>query len=78
MNTIKEEAMEAIKSLDDNATWDDLAYTLYVRQKVYEGREDIRAGRVISHEDIKKEFLKNKNKSNKIREIFNGFLKTRK
>ena len=53
MNAVKEEAIEAIKSLDDNATWDDLFYTLYVRKKVGEGLADLENGNYITHEEAK-------------------------
>jgi predicted transcriptional regulator len=61
MNAVKEEAIEAIKTLDDNATWADLVYTLYVKQVIAESEEDVKAGRLVSHEDIKKEFLNDNN-----------------
>lgn len=57
MNAVKEEAIKTIESLDDEATWADLVYTLYVKQVVAESEEDVKAGRLVSHEDIKKEFL---------------------
>lgn len=57
MNAVKEEAIKTIESLDDNTTWEDLVYTLYVKQIVAEGMEEIEKGEFISHEDIEKEFL---------------------
>lgn len=62
MNAIKEEAMEAIKTLDDNATWDDLFYTLYVRKKVAEGWADYKNGNYMTNEEAK-ERLQNRWKS---------------
>jgi len=53
MNTVKEEAIESIENLDENATWDDLFYTLYIRKKVSEGLDDIKKDNVISHEEAK-------------------------
>ena len=32
MPNVKQEAQHLVDSLPDNATWDDLMYTIYVRQ----------------------------------------------
>lgn len=58
MSTVKEEAMESIKTLDENATWDDLFYTLYVRKKVSEGLADLDKGNFITHEEAKERLFK--------------------
>ncbi len=58
MSPVKEEAKKMIENLPDEATWDDLMYEIYVRQKVEMGLKDIEEGRVVSHEHIKKRFLK--------------------
>ena len=57
MSTIKEEAHKVIDSLPENATWDDLMYELYVRQKIEAGIRAADEGRVISHEQVKQRFL---------------------
>ena len=57
MNTIKEEARKIIDHLPDEATWDDLMYELYVRQKIEAGLRAADEGRVISHEQVKQRFL---------------------
>lgn len=57
MSTIKEEARKVIETLPDNATWDDLIYELYVRQKIEAGIRAADEGRVISHEQVKQRFL---------------------
>ena len=46
---IKDEVHKLADKLPDEATWDDVAYSIYVRQAVEEGIEDIKAGRTISH-----------------------------
>ncbi len=48
---IKPEAHRLVDSLPDSATWDDLAYEVYVRQSVEAGRADADAGRVVSHDE---------------------------
>jgi hypothetical protein len=57
MSTVKEEALESIKTLADNATWDDLFYILYVRKKVSEGWADFKNGDYVTHEEAKEIML---------------------
>jgi predicted transcriptional regulator len=57
MGLAQQEAKELIDRLPDNATWDDIMYAMYVRAKIEIGLKDADEGRVISHEEIKKEFL---------------------
>ena len=57
MTTVKEEAKKLINNLPDEITWDDLMYEFYVRQKIEMGLKDIEEGRVVSHENVIKEFL---------------------
>jgi hypothetical protein len=58
MNTIKEEAIQIIKSLPDNCSLDDIIYELYIKKKIEIGLEAIKVGRVIYHEDVKRKFCK--------------------
>ena len=48
---IKSEARRLVDSLPESATWDDLAYEVYVRQSVEAGLADADAGRVLSHDE---------------------------
>ena len=57
MSTVKEEARQLVESLPDHATWDDLMYELYVRQKIAGGIKAADEGRVVPHEEVKKRFL---------------------
>ena len=57
MSSAKEAAREIIERLPDRATWDDIMYELYVKQKIEEGLADIEAGRTIPHEQVKAELL---------------------
>ena len=52
MLKVKESAKQVLESLPDQCTWDDLMYELYVRQKIDRGLEDVRKGRVVSHEEV--------------------------
>jgi hypothetical protein len=57
MQTVKQSAHELIDHLSDQATWDDVMYTLYVRQKLERSLQAAREGKVTSHEEAKKRFL---------------------
>lgn len=57
MGTVKEEARQVIERLPEHATWDDLMYELYVRQKIAAGIKAADEGRVIPHEEVRKKFL---------------------
>jgi hypothetical protein len=48
---IKADAKKLVEALPDSATWDDLAYEVYVRQAVESGLADANGGRVVSHDD---------------------------
>ena len=54
MNT-KQAVLDLLKKLPDDCTLDDLQYHLYVLQAVDRGREEIAAGKKLSHEDVKRE-----------------------
>jgi predicted transcriptional regulator len=53
---IKEEATKLVRDLPEQATWDDLMYEIYVRQKIEEGLKAADEGRVLSHEEVKRRF----------------------
>lgn len=57
MATPKEAAKQLIDHMPDEATWEEILYELYVKQKIEEGLADIEAGRTIPHEQVKAEFL---------------------
>lgn len=54
MKTAKQTAIEAIKNLPDEASFDDIMEKLYFIQKIEAGLKDIEEGRVHSHEEVKK------------------------
>ena len=55
---LKDEVKKIIDNLPDNASLEDIQYTLYVQMKIKEGLDDLNKGKVISHEDIEKRFEK--------------------
>ena len=48
---IKPDARLLVESLPETATWDDLAYEVYVRQAIELGLADAAAGRTLAHDD---------------------------
>jgi len=54
--SVKAKALRALRNLPATATWDDVMYHLYVRQKIETGLADVSAGRTHSHASIRKEF----------------------
>jgi hypothetical protein len=55
MQTLKQEALNAISKLPESADIDDIMYRLYVIDKVKKSQDAIEQGEIISVEDLKKE-----------------------
>ena len=58
MQTAKQEIQELLRELPDDTTLEDIQYHIYVKQKIAQGLADVRAGRVISHEEVEKRFAR--------------------
>ena len=58
MPTAKQAARTALESLPDEATFEEIQYHIYVRQKIEQGLADVEAGRVISHGDVQQRLAK--------------------
>jgi len=56
--TAKQEVQELLQELPDDATLEDIQYHIYVKQKIAQGLADVRAGRVISQEEVEKRFAR--------------------
>ncbi len=54
--TVKDEAMDLLRELPDQATWDDLMYKIYVRQAVEAGIKDSNAGRTLDVKEVRIRF----------------------
>jgi predicted transcriptional regulator len=54
---VKEEALKLVDGLPDEASWDDVIYRMYVRKKIEKGIEAAEQGRVVPHDEVKKQFL---------------------
>ena len=53
---IKEETHRILEKLPDKATWDDLMYSIYVRQAVEAGIKDSDAGHTVDVSEVRKRF----------------------
>ncbi len=55
METLKQEALNAISKMPDSADVDEIMYRLYVIDKVRKGKEAIDRGETLTIEDLRKE-----------------------
>jgi hypothetical protein len=55
MQPAKQEALETIGKLPDDADMDEIMYRLYVLDKVRKGQKAVEAGRTITSKDLKGE-----------------------
>jgi len=60
MSSVKEAARSIVDNLPEQATWDDLMYELYVKQKVEAGLQAADEGRTVPHEEVKARLLARK------------------
>lgn len=60
MSSVKDAARAIIDRLPEQATWDDLMYELYVKQKIEAGLKAADEGRTVPHEEIKARLLARK------------------
>lgn len=59
MATPKETAKQLIEHMSDEATWDEIMYELYVKQKLENGLKASDEGHTVSHEEAKYRLLGN-------------------
>ena len=57
MSSAKEAARQIIDQLPDQASWDDIMYELYVKQKIEAGLKAADEGRTVAHEEAKRRLL---------------------
>lgn len=53
---IRSKVRETIDSLPADASWDDVMYRLYVRQKIEAGLQDVEQGHTLSVSEVRKRF----------------------
>ena len=54
MSTAKEEIRKLLDRLPDDASFEDIQYHIYVREKIGQGVEDIEAARVLGQEEVER------------------------
>jgi len=52
MRTAKEEVRRMLDQIPDDATFEDIQYHIYVRQKIDRGLDDVARGRVLTEEEF--------------------------
>ena len=55
MESLKQEALNAISKMPDSADIDEIMYRLYVIDKVRKGKEAVERGETVSIDELKKE-----------------------
>ena len=58
MNTAKEQVMKMLDQLPDDASFEDIQYHIYVREKIEHGLKDIQEGRVLTQEEVEERMSK--------------------
>lgn len=54
----KEEVIKLIKGLPENVTLEDIMRELYVKAKIDKGIQELNAGKVFSHDEVKEKIGK--------------------
>lgn len=58
MSTAKDEVRKMLDELPDDATFEDIQYHIYVREKIIRGLKDAEEGRVLSEEETERRMSK--------------------
>lgn len=58
MSAAKEAIRKLLDQIPDDASLEDIQYHIYVRQKIEQGLEDVKAGRLLSHEEVERRMTK--------------------
>lgn len=51
MQNARREIQKLLKNIPDNASYENIQYRIYVRQKIAQGEADVEAGRVLTQEE---------------------------
>jgi predicted transcriptional regulator len=54
MATVKEEVRRMIESLPDDATWEEVQYSIYVRERIERGRREAADGKILDEEEVER------------------------
>jgi predicted transcriptional regulator len=58
METAKEQVQQILQMLPEDASLEDIQYHIYVRQKIEQGLDDEKAGRVVTHAEVQRRLAK--------------------
>ena len=58
MPSVKQEAIDLVKHMPEDISWDDVMYEIYVRKKIELGLQAVKEGKVFTLEEPKKRLLK--------------------
>lgn len=50
----KNEVRKILEKLPDDASYEDIQYHIYVRQKIEKGLADVEEGRVLDHDEVER------------------------
>lgn len=54
MATVKEEIRRMVESLPEDATWEDLQYSIYVRERIERGRREAADGKILDEDEVER------------------------
>jgi predicted transcriptional regulator len=52
MSTTKEQARELIDRLPETATWEDIQYSIYVRERIERGLREVENGQILDEDEV--------------------------
>jgi hypothetical protein len=55
-HSVKEEARQLVDGLPEDATWEDIIYLMYLREKRERGVRDSQTGRVSTLDEVRRRF----------------------
>ena len=58
MRTAKDEVRKILDRIPDEASFEDIQYHIYVREKIERGLQDVEKGKVISQEEVERRMSK--------------------
>ena len=58
MSTLKDDVAHMIQNLPENSTIEDIQYHLYVLEKIRKGRQSIKDGKGVTHQEAKSRLSK--------------------
>ena len=58
MSTAKEEVRKLLDHIPDDASFEDIQYHIYVRQKIERGLDDVAKGRTLTRDEVERRMSK--------------------